>query len=111
MIGIVMACLNYLTLVIFFRYFGHSNMSPCVSMDSLIKNHVEIGKFPHGFSIILVRHGRYSNGLPKLSYFSYFLKLLWPFINHSMCEHGFINQKPCGKLLISIWIFHNTGLI
>ena len=71
MVGIVMACLNYLTLVIFLRYFDHSNMIPCVSMDSLIKNHVEIGKFPHGFSIILVRHGSFINGLPIVSYFSY----------------------------------------
>ncbi len=62
-----MACLKYVTLVIFLRYFDHSNMIPCVSMDPFTKNHVEIGKFPYGFSIILVRHGRYSNGLPKLS--------------------------------------------
>jgi hypothetical protein len=63
-----MACLNYLTLVIFLSYFGHSKIIPCVSMDSLIKNHVEMGKFPDGFSIILVDgRGRYSNGSPKLS--------------------------------------------
>jgi hypothetical protein len=48
MAGKVMARLNYLSLVIFLRYFDHSNMIPCVSMDSLIKNHVEIGKFPYG---------------------------------------------------------------
>jgi hypothetical protein len=50
-------------------------MIPCVSMDSLIKNHVEKGKFPYGFSIILVRHGSFINGLSKISYLSNFLKI------------------------------------
>jgi hypothetical protein len=67
-----MACLKYITLVIFLRCFDHSKMIPCVSMDSLMKNHVEIGKFPNGFCVILVRHGSYNNGLPIISYFSYF---------------------------------------
>jgi hypothetical protein len=50
-------------------------MIPCVSMDSFTQNHVESGEFPHGFCMILVRYGRYSNGLPKISYFSCFLKI------------------------------------
>jgi hypothetical protein len=111
MVVLLIASLKYVTLVIFLKYFDHSYLIPCVSMDSFTKNHVEIGEFPHGFRMILVRYGRHSNGLPKIYYFSYFLKIFWPFKNYSMCEHGSINQKSCGKLLISIWIFHNTGLI
>ena len=111
MVGLVMAHLNYLTLVIFLRYFDHSYLIPCVIMDPFTKNHVESCWFPYGFSIILVWYGRYSNGLLKLSHFSYFLKIFWPFKYDSMCEHGYIYQKPCGKLLISIWILHSTGLI
>jgi hypothetical protein len=80
MVGIVMACLNYLSLYIFLWYFDHSNMIPCVSMESFSKNHVETGKFPYGFCIILVRYGRYSNGSPKISFFRYFLKIFWPLI-------------------------------
>jgi hypothetical protein len=68
------ACLKCLSLVIR-DYFDHSNMNPCVSKDSLIKNHVEIGEFPHGFCMILVRHGSFINGLSKICYLSYFLKI------------------------------------
>jgi hypothetical protein len=50
MVGIVMARLNYLSLDIFLRYFDHSNMIPCVGMDSLTKNHGEICQFPHDFA-------------------------------------------------------------
>ena len=72
MVGIEMAHLKYLSLDIFLRYFDHSSSIPCVSMDPYSKNHVETGKFPHGFCMILVRYGRHSNGLPKIYYFSYF---------------------------------------
>jgi hypothetical protein len=34
---------------------------------------------------------------------------IWPFKYDSMCEHAFIDQKPCGNRQISTWIFHNTG--
>jgi hypothetical protein len=67
MVCIVMASQNYLSLDIFLRYFDHSKIIPCVSMDPFTQNHVEIGKFPYGYCIILVRYGRDSNGLPKLS--------------------------------------------
>jgi hypothetical protein len=44
---IIMACIKCLIFLSLVRdYFVHSNMIPCVSMDSLIKNHVEIGKLP-----------------------------------------------------------------
>jgi hypothetical protein len=46
-IVIIMACLKCLIFLSLVRdYFLHSTMIPCVSMDSLIKNHVEIGEFP-----------------------------------------------------------------
>jgi hypothetical protein len=67
MVGIVMAHLNYLSLNNFLRYFDHSNLIPHVTMDPLTKIHVDTGKFQYGFCIILVRYGRHSNGLPKLS--------------------------------------------
>jgi uncharacterized protein YcfL len=51
MVGIVMACLNYLTLVIFLRYFGHSKIIPCVIMDPFTKNHVESCSFHMGFEL------------------------------------------------------------
>jgi hypothetical protein len=67
MVSIVMAHLKYLSLDIFLRFFDHSNMIPCVSMESCSKNHVETCKFPYGFCIKTVRYGWYSNGLLKLS--------------------------------------------
>ncbi len=54
MVGIAMAHLKYLSLDIFLRYFDHSNRTPCVSMDSYGKNHVETGNFPSGFCIKMV---------------------------------------------------------
>jgi hypothetical protein len=54
MVAFLMAHLKYLSLHIFLRYFEHSNRIPCVSMDPYSKNHVETGKFPYGFCIIMV---------------------------------------------------------
>jgi hypothetical protein len=56
MVGVVVAHLKYLSLDILLRYFDHSNRIPCVSMDPYSKNLVEIGKFPHGFCMLLVMH-------------------------------------------------------
>jgi hypothetical protein len=50
MVGVLMARLKYLSLDIFLRYFDHSTRIPCVSMDPLSKNHVEIGKFVTSFT-------------------------------------------------------------
>jgi hypothetical protein len=52
MAGVVMACLKYLFLYIFLRYFDHSSRITCVSMDPYSKNHVETGHFPFGLCII-----------------------------------------------------------
>jgi hypothetical protein len=46
----------------FLRFFDHSNMIPCMSMESCSKNHVETCKFPYGLCIIQVRYGWCSNG-------------------------------------------------
>jgi hypothetical protein len=54
MVDIILTRLNYVTLVMFLRYFDHSNLLPCVGMVSFTKIHMETGKFPHGFCIILV---------------------------------------------------------
>ncbi len=56
MVSIVMAHLKYLSLDIFLRYFDHSKIIPCVSMESFTKNHVETGIFPYGFCIKMVRY-------------------------------------------------------
>jgi hypothetical protein len=108
-IDIVLACLNYVILVIFLRYFDHSNFNPCVWMDSFTKIYMEIGKFPPEFCIILVRHYRYSIRSPKLCYFSYFPKIFWPFKLSSMCVDGLIYRNSYGNRQISTWILHYTG--
>jgi multisubunit Na+/H+ antiporter MnhF subunit len=74
----ILACLNYVSLVIFLRYLDHFNFNPCVWIDWFTKIHMEIAKFPHRSCIVLIRHCRYSISLPKLCYFSYFPKIFWP---------------------------------
>jgi hypothetical protein len=69
MVCLVMACPDYLSLIIFLRYFDHSNIILCGNMDPITKNHAETGKFLYGFCITLLRYGMYSNGLPKSSFF------------------------------------------
>jgi hypothetical protein len=107
-VNILLARLNYVSLVIFLRYFDHLNVNPFVWMDWFTKIHVEIGKFLHGFCMILVRHCRYNIGLPKLCYFSYFPNKFWPFKFYSMCVDGLMYQNPYGNRQISTWILHYT---
>jgi hypothetical protein len=75
MVGVVMAHRKYLCVDIFLRYFDHSNRIPCVSMDPFSKSYVETGNFPYGLCLIQLRYGWRSNGLPKISFFTYFLKI------------------------------------
>ena len=75
MVGVLMARLKYLSLDIFLRYFDHSIWIPCVSMDPYGENHMGTGNFPYSLCIIQVRYGWYTNGLPKISFFRYFLKI------------------------------------
>jgi hypothetical protein len=51
--NLLLARLNYVSLVIFLWYFDHSNYYPCVWMDSCTEFNMEIGEFPHGLCIIL----------------------------------------------------------
>jgi hypothetical protein len=73
--------------------------------------HMEIGKFPHGFCMILVRHCRYNIGLPKLCYFSYFPKIFWWFKFKPICVDGFIYQNPYGNRQIYTTFPHGFCII